>query len=246
MGRALEAACEEICDQLATLGRAILGTQGEILVHDGFVYGNEQPKRRLTFAEIVTRSRAGSLLGRGSFTTEGGLDPDTGQGVASAQWHQSAAAAEVEVDRRTGHVRVVAYRGAVHVGRVIDPVGAALQCEGGLSFGLGNALFEELVFDNGQVVNGTLADYMIPALTDMPGSFSYDIVEGTDSEPHGLGEPPLPAVAPAIGNAIFDAVGVRLRDLPLSAEKILRALAEQEQDAAPRQPAQPHVAEVPT
>jgi CO/xanthine dehydrogenase Mo-binding subunit len=249
MGRALEAACEEIRDQLATLGRAMLGIQGEIVVQDGCAYGVEQPERRLTFAEIVSGSRAGNLLGRGSFRTEGGMDPDTGQGIASVQWHQSAAAAEVEVDRRTGHVRVVAYRGAVHAGRVIDPIGAALQCEGGLSFGLGNALFEELVFDNGQVVNGTLADYMIPALTDMPASFSYDIVEGTDegdSEPHGLGEPPLPAVAPAIGNAIFDAVGVRLCDLPLSAEKVLRALAEQARDAAAPKPAQPPVAEVST
>jgi CO/xanthine dehydrogenase Mo-binding subunit len=124
-----------------------------------------------------------------------------------------------------------------------------LQCEGGLSFGLGNALFEELVFDNGQIVNGTLADYMIPALGDMPERFSFDIVEGTlqdDSEPHGLGEPPLPPVAPAIGNAIFDAVGVRLRDLPLSAEKVLRALKEQEHDVAGRRAVQPDVAEVPT
>jgi CO/xanthine dehydrogenase Mo-binding subunit len=131
---------------------------------------------------------------------------------------------------------------------VIDPVGAALQCEGGLSFGLGNALFEELVFDRGQIVNGTLADYMLPSIGDMPASFSYDVVEGTeedDREPHGLGEPPLPAVAPAIGNAIFDAVGVRLRDLPLSAEKVLRALTEQQDVAAP-DPMQPQVAEVST
>jgi CO/xanthine dehydrogenase Mo-binding subunit len=203
----------------------------------------------LTFAEVLTRSGLGNLLGRGSFRTEGGLDPETGQGIASVHWHQSAAAAEVEVDRRTGRVRVLAYRGAIHAGRVIDPVGAALQCEGGMSFGLGNALLEELVFDNGQVVNGTLADYMIPALGDMPERFSYDIVEGThedDSEPHGLGEPPLPPVAPAIGNAIFDAVGVRLRDLPLSAEKVLRALKEEEQGLAAPPAVLPDVAEVPT
>jgi CO/xanthine dehydrogenase Mo-binding subunit len=249
MGRALEAACSDISEQLAAVGRHILGDDGEISVQDGRVYGCEQPDRMLTFAEVLTRSGLGNLLGRGSFRTEGGLDPETGQGIASAQWHQAAAAAEVEVDRRTGHVRVVAYRGAVHAGRVIDQVGAQLQCEGGLSFGLGNALFEDLIFDNGQIVNGTLADYMIPALADMPERFSYDIVEGTheeDSEPHGLGEPPLPPVAPAIGNAIFDAVGVRLRDLPLSAEKVLRALKDQNHDVAARHAAQPDVAEVPT
>jgi CO/xanthine dehydrogenase Mo-binding subunit len=249
MGRALEAACADIREQLADLGRGILNTRGEVSVEDGRVYRSEQPERTLTLGEIVTRSGLGNLLGTGTFRTKGGLDPENGRGIASVHWHQSAAAAEVEVDRRTGQVRVVAYRGAVHVGRVIDPVGAALQCEGGLSFGLGNALFEELVFDNGQIVNGTLADYMIPALGDMPETFSYDIVEGTredDSEPHGLGEPPLPAVAPAIGNAIFDAVGVRLCDLPLSAEKVLRALKEQEQDVTAAPAAQPRVAEVPT
>jgi CO/xanthine dehydrogenase Mo-binding subunit len=238
MGRALEAACADVRTQLAALGRGLLTGDGEISVEDGRVHVARHPERTLTFAEVVTRSGRGNLLGEGSFQTEGGLDPETGQGIASVHWHQSAAAAEVEVDRRTGHVRVVAYRGAVHAGRVIDPVGAGLQCEGGMTFGLGNALFEELVFDNGQIVNGTLADYMLPALGDMPDTFSYDIVEGTDdtdSEPHGLGEPPLPPVAPAIGNAIFDAVGVRLRDLPLSAEKVLRALKEQERDVAARQ-----------
>ena len=249
MGRAIELACGDIRGQLATLGRAVLGVSGEIAVQKGHVYGVEQPQRKLTFSEVVTRSGAGNLLGTGTFRTEGNLDPETGQGVASAHWHQSVAAAEVEVDRRTGHVRVVNYRGAIYAGRVIDPVGAALQCEGGLSFGLGNALFEELVFDSGQIVNGSLADYMLPALGDLPESFSYELIEATgetDREPHGLGEPPLPPVAPAIGNAIFDAVGVRLQDLPLSPEKILRAITEREREIAIRQAVQPRVAEVPT
>ena len=255
MGRALEAACEEIREQLASLGRTILDVSGEVAVEDGRVYAPEQPDRGLTVGQVVSRSGLGNLLGRGTFRTEGGLDPETGQGIASVHWHQSAAAAEVEVDCRTGRVRVVAYRGAIYVGRVIDPVGAALQCEGGLAFGLGNALHEELVFDNGQLVNGTLADYMIPALGDMPESFSYELVEAMDegtAAPHGLGEPPLPAVAPAIGNAIFDAVGVRLRDLPLSAEKVLRALADKEREGAAgrglpgREAAERQVAEVPT
>jgi CO/xanthine dehydrogenase Mo-binding subunit len=225
MGRALEIACAELRDQLATLGARLLDTSEEVVAAGGRVFVSANPEREVTYGEVVRRSGFGNLLGRGTFRTKGGLDPETGQGVASAHWHQSAGAAEVEVDLRTGKVRLLSYRGAVFAGRVIDPVGAELQCEGGLTFGVGNALFEELVFDNGQLVNGTLADYMLPALGDLPADWSFEILEGDESsEAHGLGEPLLPPVAPAIGNAIFDATGVRIRQLPLSAERILRAI----------------------
>lgn len=239
MGTAVERACEEIRHQLATLGGALLEAPGEVEVGGGRVVSLLDPGRALTYGEVVTRSGVGNLLGRGTFRTEGGLDPETGQGIGSVHWHQSAAAAEVEVDRRTGQVRVVTYRGAVHAGRVVDPVGAALQCEGGLTFGIGNTLFEELVFDRGQPVNATLADYMVPALTDMPDDYAFEILEDRAdpaAEPHGLGEPLLPPVAPAIANALFDAVGVRVYDLPLTAEKVLRAVRERSDVEAAAEP----------
>jgi CO/xanthine dehydrogenase Mo-binding subunit len=105
-------------------------------------------------------------------------------------------------------------------------VGAQLQADGSLTFGVGNALLEEIIFDNGQPVNGSLADYMIPSLADLPEDRSFEIIadDEPDAEPHGLGEPMLPPVAPAIGNAVFDAIGVSIRDLPITAEKVLRAL----------------------
>ncbi|HEY6426904.1 MAG TPA: molybdopterin cofactor-binding domain-containing protein [Acidimicrobiales bacterium] len=231
MGRALELACEEVRAQLVVLGGRLLDTFLDVVARDGRVYVRNDPARGLSYGEVVARSGVGNLLGTGTFRTEGGLHPETGQGVASAHWHQSAAAAEVEVDRRTGHVRLIAYRGAVYAGRVVDPVGAELQADGSLTFGVGNALLEDLAFDNGQPVNGSLAHYMIPSLADLPEDRSFEIVADDDpgAEPHGLGEPMLPPVAPAIGNAVFDAVGVRIRDLPISAEKVLRALREAEE-----------------
>jgi CO/xanthine dehydrogenase Mo-binding subunit len=246
MGTALERACEEIRQQLAELGARLLQPSAELAVERGRVFSPDDPGRALSYGQLVRRSGMGNLMGRGTFRTEGRLDPDTGQGIASVHWHQSAAAAEVEIDRRTGRVRVVRYRGAVHAGRLIDRVGAELQCEGGLTFGLGNALLEELVFDNGQLVNGTLTDYMIPALEDLPADCAFEILEAEGAaEPHGLGEPPLPVVAPAIGNAIADATGVRLYDLPLSAEKVLRALREPEAEAPPPPAAEVTAAGVP-
>lgn len=229
MGSAVETACAELRGQLVALGAPMLDTSLDVVAEGGRVKVKADPVRSLGFGEVIRRAGVGNLLGRGTVRTKGGLDPDSGQGVASDHWHQSAAAAEVEVDRRTGRIRLVSYRGAVYAGRVVDPGGAALQCEGGLSFGVGNALMEELIFEDGQLVNGTLADYMLPSLADLPPERTFDVVADVaadDAEPvaHGLGEPLLPPVAPAIANAVFDAVGVRIHDLPLSAEKVLRAL----------------------
>ena len=237
MGRAVELACGELREQLVALGAPMLDTSRKVVAEAGAVRVKGDSLRSLEYSEVVRRAGVGNILGRGTVRTKGGLDADTGQGIASAHWHQSAAAAEVEVDRRTGRVRLVSYRGAVYAGRVVDPDGATLQCEGGLSFGVGNALMEELVFDDGQIVNGTLADYMLPSLSDLPPQRAFEIVSEDDpaAEPHGLGEPLLPPVAPAISNAVFDAVGVRIHDLPLTAERVLRAL--REQHAGPGVPA---------
>jgi CO/xanthine dehydrogenase Mo-binding subunit len=187
----------------------------------------------LSFAEVIGRSRVGDVLGEGTFKTQGGLDPYTGQGIGSVHWHQAVGAAEVEVDLATGRVRVLRYTGGVYAGEVVDPVGADHQCEGCLVFGVGNALFEELVFDQGQLVNGSLADYMVPSLEDMPARYDFELVEDRErGEVHGLGEPALPPVAPAISNAVYRATGVRIRSLPISAEKVLRGLYAAKGDAA--------------
>jgi CO/xanthine dehydrogenase Mo-binding subunit len=83
-----------------------------------------------------------------------------------------------------------------------------------------------MVFDNGQIVNPNLSDYMIPSFLDVPAELNSVLVESEHGEFHGIGEMTLPPVAPAIANAIFDAVGVRITSLPITSEKVLRALLE--------------------
>jgi CO/xanthine dehydrogenase Mo-binding subunit len=102
---------------------------------------------------------------------------------------------------------------------------ARLQTEGNTTFGLSQALFEEMVFDGGQLVGANLGDYMITSIKDLPTAIEIDVVANDDDEVmHGLGETSLPTVMAAIGNAVARATGVRITDLPITPEKVLRAL----------------------
>src|SRR5690606_10032170 len=124
----------------------------------------------------------------------------------------------------TGVLRIVRLRSSTWGGQVIHPVLAELQCEGNMVFGTGQALFEEIVTDNGQIVNPSLADYMIPSILDLGADWSAAVLEeGREGRVHGLGGSTAAAVPAAIGNAVFDAIGVRVRELPLRPERILRA-----------------------
>jgi CO/xanthine dehydrogenase Mo-binding subunit len=130
------------------------------------------------------------------------------------------------VDTETGKITVLRYRAASFAGRVVNPRLAQLQNDGNVIFGLGPALLEEIVFDGGQAVNTNLSDYSIPSFRDLPLDLASVCIESEDGELHGIGEMTLPPVAPAIANAIENAVGVRIKDLPITAEKVLRALQE--------------------
>jgi CO/xanthine dehydrogenase Mo-binding subunit len=161
--------------------------------------------------------------GYGEIHDEGGLDPDTGQGVASTHWHQGAAAAQVSVDEETGQLTIEHLHGVAYAGRVVNPEGAALQNEGSLLMGLGTALFEAIDFAEGQVTNANLSDYNLPAMGDLPGRFTHEIIEREGAEVHGLGETVLPPVPAAIGNALYS-LGLDVPELPLSAERVLAAV----------------------
>jgi len=175
-------------------------------------------------AEAVADLRSnGGERGFGEVRDGGGLDPDTGQGIASTHWHQGAAGARVSVDEETGRVTVEHLHGVAYAGRVVDRAGAELQNEGSLTMGLGTALFEAIDFSDGMVGNSNLSDYNVPALGDLPGRFTHELIEREGAEVHGLGETVLPPVPAAIGNALHS-LGLHLRDLPMTPERVLAAV----------------------
>jgi CO/xanthine dehydrogenase Mo-binding subunit len=136
--------------------------------------------------------------------------------------------AEVEIDETTGKVDVVAAWCAHDVGRAINPGAVEGQIQGGFAQGLGYALTEEMVWDGGRLTNPTFMDYKIPGSLDLPCEIKALIVEVPDPlhpfGAKGIGEPPLIGAAAAIPNAIAAATGVRVRRLPVTPERMLRAL----------------------
>jgi CO/xanthine dehydrogenase Mo-binding subunit len=161
--------------------------------------------------------------GMGEIVNEGGLDPDTGQGVASSHWHQGAAAAHVTVDEETGVITVEHLHAAVYAGRVVNREGAELQNEGSMIMGLGTALLEGILFADGQVTNANFSDYNIPAAADLPRRMTHELIEREGAEVHGLGETALPPVPAAIGNALHS-LGVHVTELPITPESVLEAV----------------------
>lgn len=171
---------------------------------------------------VADLERGDGRRGYGDIANSGGLDPDTGQGVASTHWHQGACAAHVEVDEETGALDVRRLHAAVYAGRVVNRPGAELQNEGSMIMGLGSALFEAIDVAEGQVANANLSDYNLPAAADLP-VLTHDLIERDGAVPHGLGETALPPVPPAIGNALAT-LGLELTELPMSAERVLDAI----------------------
>jgi len=224
MGNAVIAACGLINQKLFELAAPLLETPPEQLrTENGFVVADETS---ISFGDILKRNNINELEEVGEYSTSLGIDPETGQGISTPHWHQGAGAAEVEVDMETGRVTILRYTAASFAGRVVNPKMAQLQNDGNVIFGLGPTMMEQIVYDGGQATNPNLADYSIPSIRDIPGELISVCIESDSGEMHGIGEMTLPSVAPAIANAIEDAVGVRIKDLPITAEKVLRALRE--------------------
>lgn len=232
MGTALSIAAESVREQLRLAACELLeASPHDLEIVGGHVRVKDSATKRMSFADVIQKAALGEINGHGSFTTEGGLDPETGQGIGSVHWHQGSAAVEVEVDVETGKVDVCRLHSSLFTGRTKNTKNAELQTEGNLIFGLGMALLEEMIFDNGQLVNGTLADYMIPSFLDVPADLGLILIENKnpDAEAHGIGETSFPPVAPAIANAIYNAIGIRIKTLPITPEKILKGLLERNQ-----------------
>jgi CO/xanthine dehydrogenase Mo-binding subunit len=230
MGSAVTMAVDDAIRQLKDLASDILEISPEDLeCLDGRVKARGS-QQSLGYGEIVRKSRSGNILGHGTFVTSGGLDPETGQGIGSTHWHHAAAACEVEVDTETGKVDILRFHSSCFAGRVVNPKLCELQIEGSTMFGVGQALFEEMSYDGGQLVNPNLSDYMIPSFKDVPAQLTVAAVEHPGAgEIHGIGETSVPPVMPCVANAVYNAIGVRITDLPITPEKVLRGLREKKE-----------------
>ncbi len=229
MGRAILDGVQKLKNKLIQAAVPLFECPPEQLGADeSAVFPLDNPDQRMDYAEVLRRNQMKTLEATGEASTKGGMDAETGQGVGSLHYHQGAGACEVEVDIQTGKVRVLRYFASSFAGRVVNPVLAKLQNDGNVIYGMGPALMEEIVFDEGQVINPNLSDYQIPSFLDSPDELASYSLEAEGSEFHGIGEMTLPPVAPAIANAIFDAVGVRVRDLPITPERVLRALVNEQ------------------
>jgi len=157
-------------------------------------------------------------------------DPKTGIGNVSSAYSFGTQVAEVEVDIETGFVKVLDFWCAHDVGRAINPLGAETQIEGGvLSMGIGYALMEKMIFQSGEVKNQSFCDYKIPTISDACGLKNYFVETLDEHGPlgaKGVGEPAMIPSAAAIANAIYDAVGVWVRELPITPDRLLSAIKE--------------------
>jgi CO/xanthine dehydrogenase Mo-binding subunit len=217
MGNAVKLAAEDAKRKLAALAR-----------ETGLPEGSNVPVGELFQRKY--KMQAGNVIGLGSYIPSY-VPPDhaTGQTPdATPFWMVGGAGAEVEVDTETGHVRVARLVNVADLGRPINPRIVETQISGAALMQFGFTMQEKIEVDGGQTVNASLADYKIPSLLDIPRDILNEAVEAEQhSGPFGakgVGESGTFGVSPAIANAIEDAVGVRLAELPLTAEAVYRAL----------------------
>ncbi|MBM3821022.1 MAG: xanthine dehydrogenase family protein molybdopterin-binding subunit [Acidimicrobiia bacterium] len=176
--------------------------------------------------------QAGTVVGFGSYAPSYQKpDPETGLSAnITPFWMLGGAGAEVEVDTETGRITVTKLVNVADVGRAINPASVERQLTGAAIMQLGFTLFEEMVFSDGQVLNASLADYKIPGFLDVPRELTGTFVEAPHPEgpfgAKGVGETGIFSPSPAIANALYDATGVMLYDMPLTPERVLRAIRE--------------------
>jgi len=201
-------------------------------VADHAVYLQHLPKLRLPIAEIarVLSSEGRTLRVKESFTAQTVKMDADGYGAPYWPYTFSAYGVEVEVDTLTGRVQCTKAWCAQDVGRAINPELCEGQIDGGFVMGLGYALYEDLGVKNGKITNNRFSKYIIPTAMDVPVINKYLIEDPEHTAPYGakgIGEPVMVPVAPAILNAIHDAAGIWLTELPATPEKVLAALEAQ-------------------
>jgi CO/xanthine dehydrogenase Mo-binding subunit len=243
----IEAARDCIAQIKGVAAQVLRAPDGELVCEDEKVFVRHTPDQMLTYRQVVLgytypngNSIGGPILGRGRYIAQGltHLHPETGQGKAALDWTYGAHGVEIEVDTDTGDLEIVRIASAFDVGRVLHEGMCTTQVQGGVLQGIGSALLEGLRFDErGRMLNGSFVDYKIPTAKDLPRSAARFFVETPQLDgPHGargVGEHPMVSIPSAVGNALRDALGIDLHDLPLTPERVYLAIKRAREAAGP-------------
>jgi len=239
-GNAVLLAAEDAKRQLfETVAREFEVSADDLEAKNGRVMVKGKPEQSVTIADVSYAHhyyQGGPILGRGSYfvliprfdpeKTFGKLPPVPGKGPPTTYAVQ---AVELEVDPETGVVTPLKWAAAHGVGKAIHPKAVEGQIEGGVAMGIGYGLHEVIEFDSGKVINPSFVDYRLPTTKDVPEIECLIVEEPLPTGPYGakgVGEVCQVATAAAIANAIYDAIGVRIKEQPITPERILKALEE--------------------
>ena len=225
MGRAVENACEKLKPELVMLAcQTKGGIPEEWRVAEGRLWRAENS---FSFGEIVRTLGGDSDVKSIGFHSAPRAHRESAFGGMD-HWAPSAAAAEVEVDCETGEIRVLQLSVVADAGKALHYPSAKAQVDGGAVMGIGHALFEEVIYQDGQILNADPFQYRLPVMPEIPESFHSSMLENRDGPgpfgSKGMSQTSIVTIAPVIGNALCDAVGVRIRSLPITPEKVLKAL----------------------
>jgi CO/xanthine dehydrogenase Mo-binding subunit len=224
MGTAVQRAARDLKQQFIKIAADVMNVRPrQVQVADGALVCGEA---RMTFQEAFERrfgkGSGGEMIGRGE------AGPEISGNQLPVFWEVGMGASEVEIDDETGEVKLKKFISVADVGKAIHPQHCVAQEEGAAMQGIGHTFFEQLVYDNGQLINPNLIDYRIPTFSDLPEEFHTVLVENGDGPGpfgvRGMAEGGILSVAPSVCNAIDRATGARIKDLPLTPERVWRAL----------------------
>jgi CO/xanthine dehydrogenase Mo-binding subunit len=233
-GNAVRLAAEDVRKKLANAGAMKLECEpDDVILEGGYAFQRDQPENRISFKDLVGIAlyvTAGPLIGSGSWLATSPFEPPVGKGYAqgpAGTFLFGTHVAEVEVDPETGQTRVLRYTACHDVGRAILPNGVTGQIEGGVVQGIGYTLSEEVLLQEGRILNPSFSTYLVPMVGDVPPIQVIYLEYPDPTGPFGakgIGEPPIMGPAPAIANAIRDATGADVRQIPITGERLFNAL----------------------
>ena len=230
MGLAVQRAAQDAKRQLLQCAAKVLKQEFDALaLKDGKVLTrNEQA---VPYSKVIVDffgSKAGEIIGKGLYKDK--RSNKAVLGSPTTFWEVGWGGVEAEVDPETGVIRLLKYVSVGDVGKAINPEQVHGQDEGAVMFGIGHTLFEEMLYEDGQLLNPNLVDYRVPTFNDLPEVLTTLLIEnGNGPGPFGakgMGEGGLLPVASAVANAVFQATGVRIKNLPLTPPNVWRALRE--------------------